>query len=151
MLAAYVDLKKAFDLVHREALWDVLRLRGIPAGIIGLLFGLYYGIESAVKYGWDVSSLFPVYTGVRQGCVIAPSLFNTCMDKVLSTVVDQSHCGASVSNTNITDFVFADNAVIFTESLEVLMMALEALHDMAKPWDFRSPGPRLRFKCLEAC
>lgn len=24
MLAAYVDLKKAFDLVHREAPWDLL-------------------------------------------------------------------------------------------------------------------------------
>ena len=31
-------------------------------------------------------------------------------------------------NTKITDFVFADDAAIFTESLEVLVMALEALH-----------------------
>ena len=45
MLAAFVDLKKAFDLVHRDTLrssaWDLLRLRGIPARIIGLLTGLY--------------------------------------------------------------------------------------------------------------
>ena len=34
MLAVYVDLKKALDLAHREALWDFLRLREIPAGII---------------------------------------------------------------------------------------------------------------------
>ena len=40
MLAAYVDLKKALDSVHRETLWDLLRLRGIPARIIGLLTGL---------------------------------------------------------------------------------------------------------------
>ena len=51
MLAAYVDLKKAFDSVHRESLWDLLRLRGIPAGIIDLLTGLYSGTESAVKCG----------------------------------------------------------------------------------------------------
>ena len=43
MLAAYVDLKKAFDSVHRETLWDLLRLRGIPARIISLLTGLYSG------------------------------------------------------------------------------------------------------------
>ena len=36
MLAAYVDLKKACDSVHRETLWDLLRLRGIHARIIGL-------------------------------------------------------------------------------------------------------------------
>ncbi|KAG0719411.1 ATP-dependent Clp protease proteolytic subunit, mitochondrial [Chionoecetes opilio] len=55
------------------------------------------------------------------------------MDWVLGKVVDQSDCGASVSNTKITDLVFADDAVIFAESLEVLVMALEALHEEAKP------------------
>ena len=39
ILAAYVDRKKVFDSVHRETLWDLLRLRGIPARIIGLLIG----------------------------------------------------------------------------------------------------------------
>ncbi|KAG0710593.1 putative uncharacterized transposon-derived protein F52C9.6 [Chionoecetes opilio] len=66
-------------------------------------------------------------------CVLAPSLFNACMDWVLDKVVDQSDCGASVGNTKITDLVFADDAVIFPESLEVLVMALEALHEEAKP------------------
>ncbi|KAG0722252.1 hypothetical protein GWK47_044827 [Chionoecetes opilio] len=55
------------------------------------------------------------------------------MDWVLGKVVDQSDCGASLGNTKITDPVFADGAVIFAESLEVLVMALEALHEEAKP------------------
>ncbi|KAG0719084.1 hypothetical protein GWK47_007392 [Chionoecetes opilio] len=55
------------------------------------------------------------------------------MDWVLDKVVDQSDCGASVGNTKITDLVFADDAVIFAESLEILVMALEALHEEAKP------------------
>ena len=104
MLTAYVDLKKGFDSVRRKALWDLLRLREVPAGIIGLLSGLYSGTESAVKCGRGVSSFFSVHMGVRQGCVLAPSLFNTCMDWVLSRVVGQSHCEASVGNTKITDF-----------------------------------------------
>ena len=44
-----------------------------------------------------------------------------------------NHYGAPVGNTKITDLVFADNAVVFTKSLEVLMMDLEALHEEAKP------------------
>ncbi|KAG0725809.1 Dolichol-phosphate mannosyltransferase subunit 1 [Chionoecetes opilio] len=55
------------------------------------------------------------------------------MDWVLGKVVDQSDCGASLGNTKIIDLVFADDAVTFTESLEVLVMALEALHEEAKP------------------
>ncbi|KAG0727692.1 Replication stress response regulator SDE2 [Chionoecetes opilio] len=51
------------------------------------------------------------------------------MDWVLGKVVNQSDCGASLGNTKITDLVFADDAVLFAESLEVLVMALEALHE----------------------
>ena len=40
LLATEVDLKNVFDSVHREALWDFLRLCVIPARIIGLLTGL---------------------------------------------------------------------------------------------------------------
>ena len=81
--------------------------------------------------GGGVSSFLPVHTGVRQGCVLAPSLFNTCLDWVLGRIVDQSHCGASVGNTKITDF-FADDAVIFAESLEVLVLVLETLYEKTK-------------------
>ena len=94
--------------------------------------------------GGVVSSFFPVHTGVRQGCVLAPSLFNTYMDWVLVRVVDQSHCGASVGNTKITDLFFADGAVIFAESLEVLMMALEALQKEAKPLEFQISWPKTK-------
>ena len=55
------------------------------------------------------------------------------MDWVLGRVVDQSHCGAFVSNTKITDLGVANDTVFFAESLKVLVMALEALHEEAKP------------------
>ncbi len=95
--------------------------------------GLYSGTESAVKCGAGISTSFPVNSGVRQGCVLAPSLFNTCMDWVLGKVTDQSHYGASVGNSKVSNLVFADDAVILAESLDVLVMALEILHEEAKP------------------
>ena len=76
MLVAYADLKKAFNSVNREAFWNFLCARKIPTGIIGLLSGLYFGTESVVKFGVSVSYFFPVYTGVRQGCILGPSLLS---------------------------------------------------------------------------
>ena len=38
-----------------------------------------------------------------------------------------------LSVIKITDLVFTDDAIIFAESLEILVMALEALHKEAKP------------------
>ena len=77
-------------------------------------------------------SFFPVNMGVRQGCVLTPSLFNRCMNWILDRLVEQSHCGASVGNTEITDLVFSDDAVTFAKLLDVLVMALETLHEEAK-------------------
>ena len=66
MVVAFVNLKKAVDSAHRETLWDLLHLRGIPIRIIGLLSAMYSGTVSAVKCGGGMSSFFPVNTGVRQ-------------------------------------------------------------------------------------
>ena len=65
--------------------------------------------------------------------MLVPSLFKTWMYWVLGRAVEQSHCGAFFSNTKITDLVFADDATIFAKSQEVLVMALEALHEKVKP------------------
>ena len=49
ILTAHVDLNKAFDSVHREALGNLLRLHGIPTWILDLVIALYAETESAVK------------------------------------------------------------------------------------------------------
>ena len=41
LLAAYVDLCKAFHSVNRDALWRILGLRGVPPKLIDLLSELY--------------------------------------------------------------------------------------------------------------
>ena len=60
--------------MNRDALWRILGLRGVPPKLINLISELYSGIESAVRCGDTISDLFPVVTGVRQGCVLAATL-----------------------------------------------------------------------------
>lgn len=50
-----------------------MRIHRILARIIELMTDLYSGTENVV--GGDVSCFFPVDSGVRQGCVPAPSHF----------------------------------------------------------------------------
>lgn len=39
-LVAYIDLRKAFDSVCREALWRILEQLGVPARLVHLIFSL---------------------------------------------------------------------------------------------------------------
>ena len=56
LLAAYVDLCKAFDSVTQDALWRILGLRGVPPNLIGLMSELCSGTESAVRCGDTISN-----------------------------------------------------------------------------------------------
>ena len=75
LLAAYVDLCKAFDSVNQDALWRILGLRGMPPKLIDLMSELYSGTESAIRCGGTISDLFPVVTGVCQGVCTGPYTF----------------------------------------------------------------------------
>ena len=66
MYAVYVDLKKAFDSMHRETFSYLLRFRGTPARIIGLLISLYFRTVNNVKCREGVSSFLLMNTKVRQ-------------------------------------------------------------------------------------
>ena len=101
----------------------------MPAGILYLIAGLYCGTESVIKCGRGVSRFFLVEAGVKQGCILALTLFNTCMDWVLNSVISQTQCGSPVGNTSIIDLAFDDDAVVFVEMLEVLVMTLESLFE----------------------
>ncbi len=84
-LKAYVDafftVKKKNDTVHREVLWDLLRLRESPTKNIGQLTDLSSGTESAVNCGGKiVHSFSPMKIVMRLGCVLYPSLFNAYVD-----------------------------------------------------------------------
>ena len=131
------DFRKAFVSVCRDALWKILELRGIPPRLVQLISSLYSNTESAVKCGGTITDFFPVSTGVRQGCVLEPSLFSACMDWIMGNVMRRSSCGASFGDVHITDLDFADDAVIFAETIEAITEALETLSEEAEPLGLR--------------
>ena len=89
----------------------------------------YSGTESSVRCGDTISDLFPVVTGVLQGCVLALTLFSTYMVWILGRMSERSSCSASFGNVKISDHDFADDAVIFVETLDILLGAQEVLND----------------------
>ena len=119
--------------MNRDALWGILGLRGMPPKWINLISEPYSGTESAVRCDDTISDLFPVVTGVRQKCVMAPTLFSAGMDWILGMISERSSCGASFGNVKISDLDFTDDAVIFAETLDILLGALEVLNEESEP------------------
>ena len=51
------------------------------------------------------------------------------MDWIQGKMAERSSCGASFGNVRISDLDFTDDAVIFTETLYILMGTLKALNE----------------------
>ena len=59
----YIDFKKAFDSVHRETLWKIVRSYGIPMKICNLMQAFYENFECSVILEKSVSEPFIVKSG----------------------------------------------------------------------------------------
>ena len=88
-------------------------------------------------YPDTIPDLFPVLTGVRHGCVLAPKFFHACIDWILGRMLERSSCVASFGNLKISALDFADDAVIFAETLDIFLGALEVLNEELEPLGFR--------------
>ena len=72
----FVDLTKAFDTVSREGLWKIMVKFGCPTKFIAMVRQFYDGMLAQVQNDGEFSDPFPVTNGVKQGCVLAPTLFS---------------------------------------------------------------------------
>ena len=71
----FVDFKKAFDRVWHASLWSTMKLYNINANLIKVTENLYSKATSAVYYNGCVGEWFRTTVGVRQGCLLSPTLF----------------------------------------------------------------------------
>ena len=84
LFSFFIDLTKAFDTVHRKALWTVLERIGCPQKFVKMIQLFHDGMTGQVLSSGDggVTETFEISNGVKQGCVLAAVLFNvffTCM------------------------------------------------------------------------
>ncbi len=76
LYSTYVDLTKAFDTVSREGLWKIMAKYGCPRKFIYITKQFHEGMLARVQDNGETSDPFPVSNGVKQGCVLAPTLFS---------------------------------------------------------------------------
>ena len=75
------DYAKAFDCVHHNKLWKILKEMGIPDHLT--LRSLYAGQEATVRTGHGTTDWFQIGKRVHQGCILSPCLFNLYAEYIM--------------------------------------------------------------------
>ena len=149
LFITFIDLTKAFDTVNREILWSILRKFGVPPKFLNILIQLHTGMQACVLVGGEQSPSFPVNIGVKQGCVLAPVIFNVFLAAVTLLFHQSGTEGGGVSvqfrldgslfnlrrlqtktkNTlvNIQELQYADDCALLAHSPAAMQHALDTL------------------------
>lgn len=128
----FVDFKKAFDSVHRDTLWRILRVYGIPPRYVSIFKNLYLNSSCAVKTETGNTDFFQILTGVRQGCILSPFLFLLAVDFVMTKAMSRPSFGISwIDAARLTDLDFADDIALLAEERKILQKMTTALGEHA--------------------
>ena len=84
----FVDLTKAFDTVSRKGLWQIMERLGCPPKFLNMVIQLHEDQRGQVRNSNDLSEPFPISNGVKQGCVLAPTLFTIFFSMMLQRATE---------------------------------------------------------------
>ena len=136
----FVDFRKAFDLISRQAIFNILPLYGIPKPIVEAIKSLYINTEATVITPDGETEFFEITAGVLQGDTLAPFIFIIVLDYILrlslSNLNDrglqiQPRRSQRYRAQHLTDLDFADDLALITELVEDAEALLQSLERAA--------------------
>ncbi|BHF71536.1 hypothetical protein SprV_0401459400 [Sparganum proliferum] len=145
LYSTFVDLTKAFDTVNREGLWKIMQKFGCPERFIRMVRQLHDGMMARVTDNGAVSETFAVTNGVKQGCVLGPTLFSLMFSAMLMEAYRderpeiriayrtdsqlpnqrQMHFQSRVSTTTVHELLFDDDCALNTTSKEEMQRSMD--------------------------
>ena len=152
LYVAFIDLTKAFDLVSREGLFKILPKVGCPPKLLSLIESFHTNMKGVVQYDGNVSEPFDIRSGVKQGCVLAPTLFGIFFAVLLRHAFGTAKEGVylhtrsdgrlfnlarlraktKVREVLIRDMLFADDAAVATHEQAELQSLMDRFSEACK-------------------
>ena len=117
----FIDYAKGFDSVGHNKLWKILKEMRLPDHLTCLLRNLYVGQEATVRIGHETTNWLQIGTGVGQGCILSPYLFNLYAEYIMrNTGLDEAQARIKSAGRNINNLRYADDTTLMKESEEDL-------------------------------
>ena len=123
---SFVDYVKAFDCVHHNKLWKILKEEGIPDHFACLLRNLYAGQEATVRTRHETTDWFQIGKGVYQGCILLPCLFNLYAEYIIGNArLDEAQPEIKIARSNRSNLIYADHITLIAEIEELKSLFLK--------------------------
>ena len=122
----FIDFSKAFDSVVHKKLISRLRVAGIDGFAFSWLTAFLHGRTQTVKVHNSFSDPLPVTSGVPQGSVLGPILFNIFINDLIESI-----------NGECEIYLFADDVKLFSNNSVSLQRALNHVSEWSTKWQLK--------------
>ena len=75
-------------MVSKKGLWLIKERLGCPPKFLSMIIQLHKDQHNQVRLNGDLSKSFPIVNGVKQGCVLAPTLFSILFSMKLKQAME---------------------------------------------------------------
>ncbi|XP_043476186.1 uncharacterized protein LOC122507501 [Leptopilina heterotoma] len=128
----FIDLKKAYDTVDREKLWNIMKKVGISEYLIEKVKEIYYETKVRIKKKDGLTDEFWTSKGVRQGCVLSPILFCIYLTELEEEFKVRNIGGVKIGSLRIWTLAFADDIVLLAYGRDALLDMMDTLKRFLK-------------------
>ena len=139
----FIDYKAAFDAMWRKTLWKMLRAIGVPTKIVNIIEKIYNNTKCTVVVNGHITEWFEVLVGVRQGCILSPTLFNLFLDFLMKELSSLQDTICLDENLNV-DVRYADDTTLIAAIFSKLKLSTEQLVDACNKYGLKINAPKCK-------
>ena len=132
--AVFIDFKKAFDSICRQALFFKLANSGVNGKFYSIIRYMYAHSQGYIKLCGHLSNVFPIDKGTEQGHPLSPDLFKLFL-KDLSPIleIEFPNC-PTLGDTIVSHLLWADDLIILALDQITLQLQLDNLYKYCDKW-----------------
>ena len=129
--------------MNRTKLFRLLEHIGIEEKVVKVMRKLYEGNKVNFNLGESQSGWMNNNVGVRQGCVLSPTLFNIYIEELLQRI-RRSEKGVKIGENNLGGLAYADDIVLIADKRDDMEELLRIAETYGREWDIRFNGVKCK-------
>ncbi len=108
-----------------------MELDGVPTKLVAMIRAYYRSTTARVLVNNNLSQPFTIRSGVRQGCVLSPILFNYVIDWILGKALCEGDGVELAPGRRLTDLDYADDIALLAPSFGGLQSVVSRVNEIA--------------------